>query len=241
MSRPLIAMTCHYDVATWGLPWTADAVITHAVYPKAVRQVGGRVVLVPPDPDCSDLVDRVDAIVITGGQDLDPLHYGQEAHPTVDAPDSERDAAEFALFRSAWERDMPILGVCRGLQVMAVGLGGALVQHLPEETELVHQMQPGAFVQHQVRILSGTLTAEILGAGAIDVNSSHHQAIADPGGLTATGFAEDGVVEACEDPTRAFCMGVQWHPEYPDQPTGPTLFGALVRAAAVYREQRPRS
>ena len=240
MSRPLIAMTCHYDMASWGLPWTAEAVITHAAYPKSVRLAGGRVVLVPPDPDGDDLLDRVDAIVITGGQDLDPAHYGQDAHPTVDPPDAERDAAEIAMRRGAWERDMPILGVCRGLQVMAVGMGGALVQHLPERTELVHMEKPGYFVHHRARILGGTQIAGIIGEGELEVNSSHHQAIADPGSLVVTGYAEDGVIEACEDPTRTFCLGVQWHPESPDQETGPKLFGALVRAAAAYRERRDR-
>lgn len=238
MSRPLIAMTCYYDLATWGLPWTAEAIITHAAYPKMVCQVGGRVVLVPPDPDVEDLIDRVDAIIITGGQDVDPVHYGQEAHLTVDSPDSQRDAAEFALFQSAWERDMPILGVCRGLQVMAVAMGGALIQHLPEKTELVHQEKPGYFVQHNVRLLGETKISDILGSGMINVNSSHHQAIADPGRLVVTGYAEDGIIEACEDPTRTFTLGVQWHPEYPDQPTGPPLFRALVRAAAAYRDRR---
>ncbi len=238
MSRPLIAMTCHYDTASWGLPWTAEAVITHAAYPQSVRRAGGRVVLVPPDPDADDIVERVDAIVITGGQDLEPAHYGQDAHPTVDVPDPERDQAEFAMLRRAWELDMPILGVCRGLQVMAVGMGGALVQHLPEATELVHQEKPGYFVHHRATILPGTQIAGIVGAGEHIVNSSHHQAIADPGSLVVTGHAEDGIIEACEDPSRTFCLGVQWHPESADQATGPLLFGALVRAAAAYRASR---
>ncbi len=122
--RPLVAMTCHFDEASWG-GWTAEAVITHAWYAHAVQRAGGRVVFVPPDPDGDDIVDRVDAVVITGGADLDPAHYGQDPLPTVSVPDPERDASEFALLRRAWELDGPVLGVCRGLQVMAVGLGGS--------------------------------------------------------------------------------------------------------------------
>lgn len=235
MKRPLIAVTCHYDMASWGLPWTAEAVITHADYPRALRRAGGRVVLVPPDPDADDIIDRVDAIVISGGQDLDPGHYGQEAHPTVDLPDPERDSAELALLREAWERDMPILGVCRGLQVMAVAMGGSLVQHLPVATELVHQERPGHYVHHRARMLAGSQVARIVGDEEFIVNSSHHQAVHDPGRLVVAGYAEDGIIEACEDPTRSFCLGVQWHPESPEQSTGPLLFGALVRAAAEYR------
>lgn len=235
--RPLIAMTCHFNEASWG-GWTAEAVITHAWYAHVVRQAGGRVVFVPPDPDGDDIADRVDAVVITGGADLDPAHYGQDPHPTVSAQDPERDVAEFALLRHARELNMPVLGVCRGLQVMAVGLGGSLVQHLPEATDLVHVERNGYFVQHRATIHSGSLAARILGSGTLVVNSSHHQAIADPGPLVVSGHAEDGTIEVCEDPTRAFCLGVQWHPEHPEQATGPLLFGALVDAAAAYRRGR---
>ncbi|MDO8306749.1 MAG: gamma-glutamyl-gamma-aminobutyrate hydrolase family protein [Actinomycetota bacterium] len=235
--RPLIAMTCHFAEASWG-GWTADAVITHAWYAHAVRQAGGRVVFVPPDPDGDDIADRVDAVVITGGADLDPAHYGEDPHPAVSTPDPERDVAEFALLRHAWGLDMPVLGVCRGLQVMAVGLGGSLVQHLPEATELVHVERVGYFVHHRATIHGESLAARVLGSGTITVNSSHHQAIADPGPLVVTGYAEDGTIEVCEDPTRTFCLGVQWHPEQPEQASGPLLFGALVEAAAAYRRSR---
>ena len=235
--RPLIAMTCHFNEASWG-GWTAEAVITHAWYAHAVRRAGGRVVFVPPDPDGDDIVDRVDAVVITGGADLDPAHYGQDPHPTVSTPDPERDLAEFRLLRHARELDMPVLGVCRGLQVMAVGLGGSLVQHLPEATELVHVERDGYFVYHLATIQEESLAARILGGGTIMVNSSHHQAVADPGPLVVTGRAEDGTIEVCEDPARTFCLGVQWHPEHPDQASGPLLFAALVDAASAYRRRR---
>ncbi len=220
------------------MDWTAEAVITHAWYAHAVRRAGGRVVFVPPDPDGDDIADRVDAVVITGGADLDPVHYGQDPHPSVSVPDPERDASEFALLRRAWELNLPVLGVCRGLQVMAVGLGGSLVQHLPEATQLVHVERNGYFVRHRATILEGSLAARILGGGTIEVNSSHHQAVADPGPLVVTGHAEDGTIEVCEDPTRTFWLGVQWHPEQPEQPSGPLLFGALVAAAAAYRSGR---
>lgn len=237
LTRPIIAMTCHFDEASWG-GWTAEAVITHSWYSHAVRRAGGRVVLVPPDPDADDLANRVDAVVITGGSDLDPARYGQDAHPLTSVPNEERDAAELALVRHAWELDMPILGVCRGLQVMTVALGGSLVQHLPEVTDLVHVERVGFYVRHHATIVDGSLAAEVLGGGTLEVNSSHHQAVCDPGRLTVTGYAEDGTIEICEDPTRLFCIGVQWHPEHVDQLSGPPLFGALVRAATDYRQRR---
>lgn len=234
MSRPIVAATVHYDVASWG-GWIADAVITHDWYPKRLREAGFRVVLIPPDPDLDELLDRVDAVMVTGGADVNPEFYNGQAHPEVESDDRERDEAEIALVRGAWERDMPFLGVCRGLQILAVANGGALIPHLPDVTALIHQEDPGGFVEHEIEVAADTHLASIIGSGRMRVNSSHHQAVADPGSLTVSAHASDGMIEACEDPRRSFFLGVQWHPEAPNQKTGLELFGALAVAAQEYR------
>lgn len=234
MTRPIVAATLHYDVASWG-GWIADAVITHDWYPKRLREAGFRVVLVPPDPELDDLLDRVDAVMVTGGADINPALYGGAPHPAVETDDDERDEAELALIRGAWDRDLPFLGVCRGHQMLAVASGGTLIPHLPDVTQVVHQEDPGGFVQHEIQVEDGTRLAGIIGSGSMAVNSSHHQAVLDPGRLHVSARSTDGLIEACEDPTRTFFLGVQWHPEAPDQRTGLELFGALADAARAYR------
>jgi putative glutamine amidotransferase len=235
--RPLIGITCHFNEASWG-GWTAEAVITHAQYAHVVRRAGGRVVFIPPDVDANDIADRLDALIISGGLDVGPKNYGQEAHAKVSTPDIERDESELSLIRHAWELDLPVLGICRGLQVMAVGSGGTLVQHLPDITDLTHMKKEGYFVRHQAAITGDSLAGQILGVGEIEVNSSHHQAVLDPGSLVITGHAEDGTIEVCEDPSRTFWIGVQWHPEFEDSTTGAPLFSALINAASVYADKR---
>ncbi len=236
--RAVVGVTCHYDVASWG-GWTADAIITHAWYPQRFAEAGFSVLMIPPNPNAMSVIDRLDALVITGGSDVDPRCYGATRNAAVDPPDPERDEAEISLAQLAWERAMPTLGVCRGNQVLAVAMGGTLVQHLPEATSLAHDDQdPGAFVDHEVTLQEGTLIANILGSGPQTVNSAHHQAVADPGRLTATGWASDGMIEVVEDPGREFFLGVQWHPEVPGQWTGPLLFGALEQAATRFRQHR---
>lgn len=238
-TRPAVAVTCYLDEASWG-GWKADAALVHAWYVRALQRAGLRVLLVPPDNCEDDLLDRVDGLVISGGADVDPEHYGQDRHPAVRPAGGDRDVAEIALARRAHERDMPLLGVCRGLQVMTVALGGTLVQHLPDVSSLVHGERSGFFVHHRAEIFAGTLTASIFGAGTAHVNSSHHQSVLDPGPLLVSARAQDGTVEACEDPSRRFFLGVQWHPEHPEHEPGPPLFEALAQAAREHHVRRRR-
>jgi len=235
---PVVGVTCHYDVVSWG-GWTADAIITHAWYPQRIADAGLAVLMIPPNPVGISVLDRLDALLITGGSDVDPDRYGAARGAAVDPPDPSRDEAEITLAQLAWQRSLPTLGICRGHQVLAVAMGGSLVQHLPPVTSLAHDdTDPGAFVDHEVTLQQDTLIARILGAGRQTVNSAHHQAVADPGRLTATGWASDGMIEVIEDPNREFFLGVQWHPEVPGQKTGPPLFRALEQAARRFRQHQ---
>ncbi len=230
--RPVIGLTTYVEPARWGA-WDERAALLHEWYVDAVRAAGGLVVLLPPDSTDADVLDRVDALVLMGGADVGPTHYGATAHETTDVPRVERDAAEIALCRAAIQRDLPLLGICRGLQIMAVAQGGSLMQDLPSEGfGLTHRERPGTFTEHTVRLVPDSLAARIYGNTELVVNSSHHQGIADPGTLTPTGWAADGLIEVCEVPGARFGLGVQWHPEHPDRrSTEAPLFGALITAA----------
>ena len=186
-------------------------------------------VLLPPGQG-PDALDRLDGLAMAGGADIDATQYGAEPHETADVPRVTRDASELALYRRARERDLPVLGICRGLQVMAVAHGGTLIQNLPDVSDLVHRERPGQFVEHSAQFVPGTLAAGIYGTDPVVVNSSHHQAVDSPGSLVVSGLAPDGTIEACEDPEAAFCLGVQWHPEHPDRRAADL---PLVRAFVV--------
>ncbi len=239
MSRPLIGLTTYMDIATYGANQRYAAVLPMA-YVKAVHRSGGRAVLITPDEPGTDVLDRLDGLILTGGSDVDPARYGEAPHPeTVTKPG--RDELEFLLLRGALDRDMPVLAICRGFELLAVEYGGRLHQHLPEalghhnhrphdaprfETE--HGPRYG---HHPVRLEPGTRCHKILGDEVI-VNSYHHQGVADVGRLTASGWERgDNLVEAVEDPAHAFVVGVQWHPE---DLTDPALFDALVEASTVH-------
>lgn len=186
-------------------------------YLELLRSAGADIVLIPPDDD-PGVLDRFDGLALIGGADLDARLYAQEPHDTADAPRLSRDASELALYLRARELDLPVLGICRGLQVMAVAHGGSLIQHLPDlPGSAVHRERPGAFVNHGASFAEGTLAGSIFGTGPVTVNSSHHQSVASAGDLRVSGRAEDGTIEACEDPSTDFCLGVQWHPEHPDR------------------------
>lgn len=235
MSKPVIGVTCYQEDAAWGA-WQINAAVLPRWYLDLFQSAGFRIVLLPQDadPDVS-VLDRLDGLVIVGGADVDARLYGEEPHATADVPREVRDASDLALYRGARERGMPVLGICRGLQIMAVAHGGSLHQDMPEVSELVHRERPGQFVDHLARAHEGTLAARLYGTADFTVNSSHHQGIKDPGTLTVSGLAADGTIEVCEDPSSPFCIGVQWHPEHPDrrEPDRP-LISAFHEAATAF-------
>jgi gamma-glutamyl-gamma-aminobutyrate hydrolase PuuD len=203
-------------------------------YPEAVLRAGGIPVLLPPLEPVAAAVERLDAVVLSGGPDLDPRHYGAEPDPHTGLPRPERDAAELAILERALAAGIPVLGVCRGIQVLNVGLGGTLTQHLPDTVgHTGHNPTPGVFGTVEVRLEPGTTVHRALGVDTVDVKCHHHQGLdklAD--GLVVTALAADGTIEAVELTGHAFVVGVQWHPEQDLQQDSDTgLFAALVAAA----------
>lgn len=236
MTRPVIGLSCYLEPAAWGA-WHETSALIHAWYIDMTHGAGASAVVLPPDPDLDDeILDRVDGLILIGGADVDAHRYGDEPHATADSPRLTRDASEIALARRARSIGMPTLGICRGLQVMAVAHGGSLHQDLPEVSDLVHRERPGQFVEHGATFTPGSAVAHALGAEAAIVNSSHHQAVKDAGGLTVTGWASDGTIEAAEDPLLPFYVGVQWHPEAPARRVVDAgLANGLVAAARDFR------
>ena len=206
-------------------------------YMSSLVQAGGLPVALPHHAEIAeDMLDAIDALVVTGGAfDVDPRLYGiDEQHETV-VLKQNRTRAEMVLLRGALERDMPILGICGGQQLLAVALGGTLIQHIPDSIQgaLAHeQPNPRHEPGHPVRIEPGTLLARIVGTGGMQVNSAHHQAVRDPGRGRVNAVAEDGVIEGIEHPDRRFCLGLQWHPEFGIDAGDRRVLEALVSAAA---------
>ena len=234
--RPVIGITSYAQDARWGV-WHLPAALVPLAYVDAVERAGGRALLVPPaEDDVEETLNALDGIVFSGGVDVDPARYGAEAHPETDTPQARRDAGELALLTAALERDMPTLAICRGFQLLNVARGGDLVQHLPERVgNDDHKQVPGEFAVHPVEIRDGSRLAGIVGAGS-QVMSHHHQALGKVGaGLVETAWAADGTLEAVEDPSLRFAVGVQWHPEAGEDAA---LFEALVEQAREYRPVR---
>lgn len=227
MARPLIGLTTYLTRGVYG-PAETDIATLPLAYSRAVYAGGGLPVLVASDDPDPELVGRLDGLVLTGGSDVDPALYGAPAHPET-AVVTARDEAELVLLRAAIAADLPVLGVCRGLQLMVVAAGGRLHQHLPDVPGLAeHRRGDGSYARHPVRTSDGSRCRDILGP-ELEVYSHHHQGVADPGGLTVTALAPDGLIEAVEDPGRAFHLAVQWHPEDTDDRR---LFAALAAAAS---------
>ena len=188
-------------------------------YTQAVQEAGGIAVVVPTHgyvDDTADLLDRLDGLVFSGGPDIDPAVYGQARHPQL-GPDVDRagDEYELALLAGAAERDLPVLGICRGMQALNVSRGGTLHQHLPDRTALDHNQGHASFAPaHGVAVMGGSLLRRLTGAATLEVNSYHHQAVDQVGaGLQVCAVAPDSTIEAVWDPAARFCLGVQWHPE----------------------------
>jgi gamma-glutamyl-gamma-aminobutyrate hydrolase PuuD len=226
MSKPLIGITTYVEPASWGY-WNLEAALVPYDYVRAVERAGGRAVLVPPDPDGSEeVLDALDGLVFSGGSDLSPDIYGAEADPQTKGTNPARDRGELALLTAALERDLPVLAICRGVEVLNVVRGGDIVQHLPDVLgNENHREVPGTFSDHPVRVDPSSRLGEVRGA----VKSSHHQGLGRIGdGLREVAWAEDGIVEAVEDPEKPFLVGVLWHPEAGEDQR---LFERLVEAA----------
>jgi putative glutamine amidotransferase len=235
MSRPVIGITVDSEEPGGysKFPWLA----LRRNYCQAVVNAGGLPMMLPHEPDQADAyLERLDGLLVSGGNfDVDPAMFGAASrHPTVRTKD-RRTAFELAITRGALFADMPVLGICGGQQLLHVVLGGALVQHIPDEVEaaLAHEQpnprdQPG----HTVEILDGTRLREIVGVAELEVNSAHHQAAKDaPAGVVVNAIAPDGVIEGIEAPGKRFCLGVQWHPEFELSEGDKRLFAAFVDAA----------
>jgi putative glutamine amidotransferase len=241
--RPAIAVTTALTDASYGV-WSQFSSVLPAGYLDHVRRAGGLALMVAPEPelvaDPDELLGRIDGLILTGGIDMDPASYGAQPHPETRGWSASRDAFELALIRRAAEIDMPVLGVCRGMQVLNVAFGGTLIQHLPETLgHEDHRRVAGNFDQadHDVRLIRDTLVAAAAGELLHTTKSHHHQGVDVIGeGLIVTGTsAIDDLVEAIELPDRRFVLGVQWHPEADERSR---VIGALVQAAAQYRDAR---
>ena len=236
MGKPLIGITTYVEPAAWGA-WELPAALIPYMYVQAIERAGGRVLLVPPSTEAiEETRDALDGLLFSGGSDLDPSTYDQPAHPETTGTRPDRDRGELALLTAALERDMPVLAVCRGSQVLNVARGGDLVQHLPDVVgDERHKHTPGVFADHDVRVEDDSQVGRLLGDRA-PVKSHHHQGYGRIGeGLREVAWADDGTVEALEDPEKRFAVGVLWHPEAGEDAA---LFEALVEQARAYREQQ---
>lgn len=230
---PVIGLTSYREPARWGA-WEAPAVLLPAAYGDQLRRAGGVPVLLPPVAGIEAAASRLDGLILTGGGDLDPASYGAPPHPRTTRIHAERDRAELAVLAAALAAGIPVLGICRGLQVLNVACGGTLRQHLDEAAG--HTPAPGTFGSHRVRLAAGSLLAQIHatpeGVLSFEVPTAHHQAIGRLGdGLVPAAWADDGVIEAVELPGRhPFVLAVQWHPEAGGDER---LMSAFVAAASV--------
>jgi putative glutamine amidotransferase len=247
--RPVIGICTAVARANWGAWQDREAALLAFSYIGAIQRAGGLAVMIPPDErlehDPDAMLDLLDGLILAGGNDIDPAAYGADPHPETHHIVPERDRSELALARRAVERDMPLLGICRGMQLINVAFGGTLRQHLPEELgHEEHRRRLGSFegADHDVRLTPGSLAARAAGEELHGTKSHHHQGVATVGeGLEVTGYSVlDELPEALEAPGRRFVLGVQWHPEADERSR---IVGALVEEARtapvlVYRSGR---
>ena len=230
MTRPVIGICAAIEIAQWAA-WEVLVNLSPRAYSLAVQRAGGVALILPPDdvvaesPD--ELLDMLDGLILAGGSDIDPASYGAKPHAETRNTRPERDRFELALGTRALERDMPVLGICRGMEMLNVIQGGTLNQHL-SGLEL-HRHTPGVFTDHRVRLEPGSLAERVVGNEHTEVKSAHHQGLEVLGeGVVASGYADDGVVEAIDLPGQRFTVGVLWHPEEDEQSR---VVGSLVSEA----------
>ncbi len=229
MYTPRIAITVGSEGAEKG----------YGNYIKAVRQAGGEPVTAAPGCTIDAMLDGVDAVLVPGGTDIHPNRFGEQPVPELLEPDLPRDELELSLLRRALARDVPVLAICRGHQVLNVAMGGRLQQHIPGDGHRAHAEPPHESRFHAVAVHEGSVLADLIGAGTRSVNSRHHQAVRSEmlgEGLLPSAISPDGVIEGIESPAHRFVLGVQWHPERPEviEAFRP-LFSALVEAARETR------
>jgi putative glutamine amidotransferase len=241
--RPAIGIVTALEQAQYGV-WDSVCALTPFSYVTAIQQAGGLVVMIPPDAetaaDPDQMLDRIDGLVLAGGCDIDPAAYGQRPHPETKNTVPARDEIELALARRAVQRDMPVLGICRGMQVLNVALGGTLLQHVPDQVgHGEHRRNPGSFVgsEHDVELEGGSLVARAAGQELHVTKSHHHQGVDQIGdGLVITGRSTiDELPEAIEAPDSTYVLGVQWHPEADETSQ---VVSSLIEQAREYRTAR---
>jgi putative glutamine amidotransferase len=238
----VIGICSALERARWSV-WDQQAFLTPRSYIDAIHRAGGLALLVPPDPELEanpdEILDRLDGLILAGGADIDPANYGADPHPATNGTVPERDTFEIALARRALERDMPLLGICRGMQLMNVATGGTLNQHVPDSHgHEDHRRSPGSCddADHDVRLEPDSLAARAAGEEVHGTKSHHHQGIDVLGeGLKVTGWADlDDLPEAIEAPDKRFALGVQWHPEADE------LSRVIEAFVSEARDSRPR-
>jgi putative glutamine amidotransferase len=241
--RPAIGICAALEQAKWGA-WEQRAVLLSHEYLNAIQAAGGLALMIPPDPRLVERPDevlaRIDGLILAGGADIDPASYGAERHPETNGIVPERDQVELALARRAVQLDMPLLGICRGMQLMNVALGGTLRQHVPDDVgHTDHRRVLGSFdgADHDVRLVAGSIAARAAGEEHHATKSHHHQSVARIGeGLEVTGWSTlDELPEAIEGPRSRFVLGVQWHPEADEHSR---VIRELVEQARDYRSTR---
>ena len=241
-NRPLIGISAYRLPADFSHWRGVDSVLVPAGYTDGVERAGGVPVVLPPIAERpQDALAALHGLVLVGGADINPAEYGEEPHPQALAFSDDRDRAELDLLRGALERDLPLLGICRGMQLLNIATGGDLHQHIPEITPdpATHKAGPGMWARHEVAVAPGCRLAELIGERATVV-SAHHQAPLRIGeGLAVVAEADDGTVEALERPDRRFALGVLWHPEE-DPVGGAPLFAELVAHARAYATRGER-
>lgn len=233
-SRPIIGITCYVEDVVRGAWGSMPHALLPHNYVAQVERAGGIAVIIPPRADADEdmaraIVAHLDGLILAGGVDVDPQRYAAQPHPSVQASRPDRDAFELALAAVTRQWDTPVLGICRGMQVMAVAAGGTLEQHVPDRVgHDDHSPAPGVYGSHSVHTVAGSRLSELLGPEAV-IPSSHHQSVSSHPGYLPAAWAPDGTLEAMEHPASRFRLAVQWHPEAGQDAR---LFGALVKACA---------